>query len=73
MDIREIIRRLQHGQSERGVARDMDIDRKRVGQYRAWAAEHGLLEGPLPLSIVARQLTSALNPDAQTSPWWGLS
>ncbi len=48
MDIREIIRRLQHGQSERGVARDMDIDRKTVGQYRAWAAEHGLLEGPLP-------------------------
>jgi len=48
MDIREIIRRLQHGQSERGVARDMGIDRKTVGHYRAWSAEHGLLEGPLP-------------------------
>jgi transposase len=48
MDIREILRRLRAGQSNRAVARATGIDRKTVGRYRAWAAKHGLLSGPLP-------------------------
>jgi len=48
MDIREILRYLRQGQSNRAIARATGINRKTVGRYRAWAATHGLLTGPLP-------------------------
>ncbi len=48
MDIREILRQLRAGQSNRAVARATGINRKTAGRYRAWAAKHGLLLGPLP-------------------------
>ena len=48
MDIREILRYLRQGESNRAVARATGIDRKTIGRYRAWAAKHGLLSGPLP-------------------------
>ena len=48
MDIREILRYLRQGESNRAVARATGINRKTVGRYRAWAAKHGLLSGPLP-------------------------
>jgi transposase len=48
MDIRELVRRLQRGQSNRAVAKALGIDRKTVARYRTWAAEQGLLTGPLP-------------------------
>ena len=48
MDIREILRRLRKGQSDRAVAKALGVDRKTVGRYRNWAAEQGLLEGSLP-------------------------
>jgi transposase len=48
MDVREMLRRLRKGQSDRALARAMGIDRKTVGRYRTWAGELGLLEGPLP-------------------------
>jgi transposase len=48
MDIREMLRRLRQGESNRAVARDMRVDRKTVRRYRIWAAEQELLEGPLP-------------------------
>jgi transposase len=48
MDIRELLRHLRADPSNRSVAQTMDIDRRTVGQYRQWATEHGLLEGPLP-------------------------
>jgi transposase len=47
MDIREMLRRLRQGESNRAVAEAMHIDRKTVGRYRTWAAEQGLLEGRL--------------------------
>jgi transposase len=47
MDIREMLRHLRQGQSNRAVAKAMDIDRKTVARYRTWAAEQGLLEKPL--------------------------
>lgn len=48
MDIRELLRHLQHSQSDRAVARSMGINRKTVARYRAWAAEQGLLTATLP-------------------------
>ncbi len=48
MDIRELLRHLREGQSDRGVARALKVNRKTVKRYRSWAAERGLLEGPLP-------------------------
>ncbi len=48
MDIREVLRRLQAGQSDRAIARDTRMHRKTVARYRAWAEEQGLLDAPLP-------------------------
>lgn len=48
MDIREILRRVQAGQSDRAIARDTGIHRKTVARYRVWAEEQGLLSSPLP-------------------------
>lgn len=48
LDIREVIRRLQLGEWDRRIARDLQVSRKTVGKYRAWAAAQGLLTGLLP-------------------------
>jgi len=48
MEIREVLRRVRAGASDRAIARAMNIDRKTVRRYREWAAERGLLEGELP-------------------------
>ena len=48
-DIREILRRLQLGEPDRRIARDLDVSRNTVARYRVWAARHGVLDGgPLP-------------------------
>ncbi len=61
MDIREMLRRLQKGQSDRAIAKAMRVNRKTVGRYRAWATEQGLLEGPLPsLSDLQRLLDETM-------------
>jgi len=62
MDIREALRRMRKGQSDRAVGRAMSVDRKTVGRYRSWAADQGLLAGPLPpLSELHRLLKETLN------------
>jgi transposase len=48
MDIREMLRLLRQGESNRAIAVALDIDRKTVGRYRTWATEQGLLAGALP-------------------------
>lgn len=48
MDIREMLRRIQAGQSDRGIQRELGIHRDTVSKYRKWAEEQSLLEGPLP-------------------------
>jgi transposase len=48
MDIRELLRYLRAQDSDRAVQRDTGLDRRTVQRYRAWAAAHGLLSGPLP-------------------------
>ena len=48
-DIREILRRLQLGEPDRRIARDLGISRNTVARYRVWAGRHGMLDGgPLP-------------------------
>ena len=48
VDVREILRHLRTGESDRAVARATKIDRKTIARYRSWATEHELLAGPLP-------------------------
>jgi len=71
MDIREILRQLRAGQSNRAVARATGINRKTVGRYRAWAAKHGLLLGPLPplgaLHQLAEETLKSTSPPQNTS------
>ncbi len=44
LDIRELIRQLRSGQSERAVAQTMRIGRNTVKKYKAWVQGHGWLE-----------------------------
>jgi len=61
MDIREILRHLREGQSDRAIARDIGINRKTAASYRAWAGKHELLSGPLPsLGDLQRLLTETM-------------
>ena len=61
MDIREIVRRLQAGQSERAIQRETGIHRRTVKRYREWAEEQGLLGGRLPdLPTLQRMLEETL-------------
>ena len=48
MDIREILLRLRQTASDRAVQRATGVHRQTVKRYRTWAAEQGLLTGPLP-------------------------
>jgi transposase len=42
--VRDLIYRLRSGESQRSVARDMDISRTTVAKYHKWAKEHGFLD-----------------------------
>lgn len=48
LDIRELIRRLQLGETTRQVAQDLGVGRRTVMKYHAWAEREGLMSGPLP-------------------------
>jgi len=48
MDIREILRRLREKHSDRRIAKDLNINRRTVQRYRAWATAGNLLTGELP-------------------------
>jgi hypothetical protein len=47
-DIREILRRLQLGEPDRRIARDLGVGRNTVARYRQWATDQGLLHAALP-------------------------
>lgn len=47
-DIREMLRQVRLGASDRGIVKAMHVSRKTVKKYREWAKEQGLLEGELP-------------------------
>ncbi len=48
MDIREIIRHIREGRSDRQIGKDLGVDRRTVKRYRQWAQEQSLLTGDLP-------------------------
>lgn len=48
MEIREILRQLRAGESERAISRHLGIHRTTVRKYHTWAASQGLLSGDLP-------------------------
>jgi transposase len=48
MDIRELVRHMQRGQSNRAIAEALGLDRKTVARYRTWATAQNLLTAPLP-------------------------
>ena len=47
LEIRELIRRVQLGEPDRRIARDLQVSRKTVSKYRAWAQQQDLTS-PLP-------------------------
>ena len=48
VDIRSILHHIQQGVSDRRIARELEVNRRTVQQYRKWAEEQGLLAGALP-------------------------
>ena len=63
--VRDLIYRLRSGESQRSVARDMDISRTTVAKYQKWAKEHGFLDPEQPMpddKILAAALGDAPRP-----------
>jgi transposase len=48
MDVREILRQLRAGESDRAIGRNLKVNRATVKKYREWAEGEDLLEGELP-------------------------
>jgi transposase len=48
VDIYALLQHLRAGASNRGIKRDLGIDRRTAQKYREWAEEYGLLGGTLP-------------------------
>jgi transposase len=65
MDVREILRQLQAGESNRAIAAAMAIDRKTITRYRSWAKEQGVLDRPLPTLGELNRLLAETLPAAQ--------
>jgi transposase len=65
LDIRELIRQLQAGESARQIAKNMHLSRVTVGKYRTWAATHDLLNHALP---TAEELAGLLAQDQGLQP-----
>jgi len=61
MNIQEILYRVQRGQSDRAISRELNLSRQTVKKYRVWAEAEGLLAGDLPaLSDLQQHLESTL-------------
>ena len=51
LDVRELLRRVRAGETDRAVSRALSVARKTVARYREWAGREGFLEGPLPTDL----------------------
>lgn len=70
LDIREILRLIRAGESDRAIARTLSVSRKTVQKYRQWGEQEGLLQGELPTAeeLYARlQSTLPKVPPPQTA------
>ena len=57
-DLRELLRHLQVTTNDSAVQRATGLNRRTIARYRAWAAQHALLTGPLPPLDELQQLVS---------------
>lgn len=48
-DLRELLRQLQHSTNDSAVRRSTGLNRRTIARYRAWAAQHNLLDPSRPL------------------------
>ena len=56
MDLRELIRLLRAGESDRRIAELLGHNRRTIMRYRQWASEQGLLTGELPTLATLQRL-----------------
>lgn len=64
MDLRELIRLLRAGESDRRIAELLGHNRRTITRYRAWATEQGLLTGELPTAATLQRLLQETLPPA---------
>ena len=64
LDIRESLRLMRLGESDRAIATGMKISRKTAKKYRVWAEEMGLTQGLLPAADTLNALLQSSLPDA---------
>ena len=65
LDIREILRRVRLGESDRAIVKALGVSRKTVRKYREWAEQAGLPAGELPST---EQLTALLQTSLPEAP-----
>jgi transposase len=69
-ELREVLRRLQAGDADRRIARELALSRNTVAKYHRWARDQGLLTGALPdaatLATLLRPPEGAQPPAAQS-------
>jgi hypothetical protein len=62
MDIAELVRVLRSGAGDRASTKLLNYNRRTIAKYRHWAAQHGLLAGPLPPAAELHRLLDATLP-----------
>jgi transposase len=65
VDIYALLQHLRAGISDRGIKRDLGIDRRTAKKYRQWAQRQGLLNGDLPPIEKIAQLLAETMPAKQ--------
>jgi transposase len=64
LDIREILRRVRLGESDRAIVKALGVSRKTVRKYRQWAEQAGLPADELPPTEQLRALLQTSLPEA---------
>jgi transposase len=64
LDIREILRRVRLGESDRAIVKALGVSRKTVRKYRQWAEQAGLPAGELPPTEQLSALLQTSLPEA---------
>jgi len=65
MDLHELVRRFQAGESRNAISRAMDLSVNTVTAYRRWANSQNLLTGPLPDLATLERLRQATRTQAR--------
>ncbi len=69
MDLHQLVRRLRANETDRRIAKAMQLDRRTVAKYRDWARTQHMLEGELPdhatLHALAKETLDPITPPPQ--------